>query len=334
MIGLFAVSEMISLIRKGGTIAESNGRTDTSGMMQGFKDVFVHWRATVQSSLVGIGVGILPGLGGQAAQFMAYASVARSSRNPDPPFGSGNIEGVIAADAATNSKEGGALVPTLAFGIPGSPSMAILLAALVMFGVQPGPSMLDENLPLLWMIVAVLVFSNLFATGFVMIFTPLFVKLTYLRAAVIAPPIIVIALFGAYATTRHLGDVYVALGVGFLGYFMSKYGYSRSTFVIGFVLGPLLESNFQQALQLHGLGFIWNRPIARAMVILLLLLIVWSILKPLLGIKDKRKEQEQLLLAEDASFAKISSMTRSADAGDSVRTDGNASVPHDDEDAQ
>lgn len=307
MIGLFAVSEMISLIRKGGTIAEATGVTTGSGALQGFIDVFTHWRATLKSSLVGVGVGILPGLGAQAAQFMAYASVARTSKNTDPPFGSGNIEGVIAADAATNSKEGGALLPSLAFGIPGSSSMAILLAALVMFGVQPGPSMLTDKMPVVWMIVAILVFSNLFATSFVMLFTPLFVKLTYVRASLLAPPIIVIALFGAYATTRRLGDVYTALGVGVLGYFMSKYGYSKSTFVIGFVLGPLLESNFQLARQLYGTGFLWNRPIARALLIALIAMILWSIAKPLLGITDKRKEQEKQLLAVDASFAEIDS---------------------------
>lgn len=279
MIGLFAVAEMLELLHRGGTIAQEKVDADTSGAWQGVKDVFRHWRATIQSSMVGLGVGILPGLGGSAAQFMAYASVARSSKSPET-FGKGNVEGVIAADAATNSKDGGALVPTLAFGIPGSSSMAILLAAFITLGVQPGPGMLQDRADVLWMIVFVLVFANVFAAAVVLSFTRVFVKLTYLRAAIIAPAVLVIALFGAYATTRHVGDVWTAVGIGIVGYFMKKYGYSRATFVIGFVLAPLLEHYFQQALQLFGPAFLITRPIALALTVLLLASVLWAVVKP------------------------------------------------------
>lgn len=307
MIGLFAVAEMIDLIKKRGSIAEEE--VDTSkvgGVIQGCLDVFRHWRATVQSSVVGLLVGILPGLGGSAAQFMAYAQVAKMSKEPEK-FGRGSVEGVIAADAATNSKDGGALIPSLAFGIPGSASMAILLAAFITFGVQPGPRFLEENQALLWTIIFVLIFANLVATVLILSFTRFFVKLTKVRASLLVPVILVISLFGAFATNRHVGDIWVVVGIGLLGYAMKKYNYSRATFVIGFVLGPLLESNLQLSLQLFGPWFLWNRPIARAMVFLLLLGIVWSIVRSL-------RERSRATEAgdEDDPAARLEEMMRSA----------------------
>lgn len=291
MIGLFAIAEMLSLTAKGGTIAETaEGRPDAkiSGALEGVRDVFRHWRTTVRSSLLGVWVGILPGLGGSAAQFLAYAQEARATKNPDPPFGEGNVRGVIAADATTNSKDGGALVPTLAFGIPGSSSMAILLAGLVTLGIQPGPDMLKSRLDVLWMIIFVLVISNIFAAVLVILFANTFAKLTYLRASLIVPPVLVISLFGAYATTRQIGDIWTALGIGILGYFMKKYGYSRATLVIGFVLGPLLEHYLQQSLQLFGPWFLFNRPIAFALLLVLVASILWSAFKAWLRIRERQ----------------------------------------------
>lgn len=291
MIGLFAVAEMLELTVKGGSIAdeaEAEANASIGGAWQGVLDVFRHWRVTVRGSLLGIWIGILPGLGGSAAQFMAYADAARVDKNPDPPFGQGNVKGIIASDAATNSKDGGALVPTLAFGIPGSSSMAILLAGLVTLGIQPGPNMLEENLDILWMIIFVLVFANLFAAGLVILFANAFAKLTRVRAALIVPPVLVISLFGAYATTRHVGDIWTALGVGVVGYFMKKYGYSRATLVIGFVLGPLLEHYLQQSLQLFGPWFLFTRPIALGLTIALVLGILWSLAKTWFRARERR----------------------------------------------
>lgn len=291
MIGLFAIAEMLDLTARGGSIAQdADGKVDTkvSGSWEGVKDVFREWRTTLRSSLLGVWVGVLPGLGGSAAQFLAYAQEVRVTKDPDPPFGEGNVRGVIAADATTNSKDGGSLVPTLAFGIPGSSSMAILLAGLVTLGIQPGPEMLGSRMDILWMIIFVLVFSNIFAAVLVAFFANTFAKLTYLRAALIVPPVLVISLFGAYATTRNIGDIWTALGIGVLGYFMKKYGYSRATLVIGFVLGPLLEHYLQQSLQLFGPWFLFNRPIAFTFLMILVLAILWSLFKAGLKARERR----------------------------------------------
>lgn len=166
--------------------------------------------------------------------------------------------------------------------------MAILLAGLVTLGIQPGPEMLGSRMDILWMIIFVLVFSNIFAAVLVAFFANTFAKLTYLRAALIVPPVLVISLFGAYATTRNIGDIWTALGIGVLGYFMKKYGYSRATLVIGFVLGPLLEHYLQQSLQLFGPWFLFNRPIAFTFLMILVLAILWSLFKAGLKARERR----------------------------------------------
>ncbi len=299
LIGLFAVAEMIDLLRRRGRIAEREIDTELGGGWEGVKDVFRHFRATWTSSWVGVGVGILPGLGGSAAQFMSYAAVARTSKTKGlPPFGKGNIEGVIAADAGTVSKDGGALVPTLAFGIPGSSSMAILLAAFISLGVDPGPNMLEGNLDIVWMIVIVLILANILATALILLFTKPFAKLTYVRASMIAPAVLVISLFGAYTTTQHVGDIFTVLGVGVLGYFMKKYGYSRATLVIGFVLGPLLEHQFQLSLQLFGPAFLLVEPIATALSAALLASIAWSLIRA-----KRRARREATGASRESTFA-------------------------------
>jgi TctA family transporter len=259
-IGMFAIAEMLILLRKGGTIAAQEAQASArSQVVDGFLDVFRHWRTTLTSSATGVIVGVAPGLGGAAAQFIAYAQAMKLSKN-GKNFGTGEVEGVIAADAATNSKDGGSLVPTLAFGIPGSSSTALLLAAMIGMGIRPGQSMLTENLDLVWMFIFVLVLANIVGAALCIAFTGVFAKVTRVTASTLAPPILVISLFGAYSSGRALGDVWTAIVAGLIGYGMVRFGYSRATFVIGFVLGILLERHYLLSMRLYGLDFI-RRPI-------------------------------------------------------------------------
>jgi putative tricarboxylic transport membrane protein len=265
MIGLFAIAEMIELMRQGGSIAHATEGVQRKGqVLQGTLDVFRHWRTTLQSSITGLWVGIAPGMGDAAAQFIAYTQAAKTSKHPEK-FGTGVVEGVIASDAATNSKEGGALIPTLAFGIPGSSSMAVLLAAFVAFGIRPGRDMVIDHVDLVWMIIWILVVANLIAAGLCLTFTGPFARLTSVRAAILVPAILVISVFGAYATTNHVGDVITAVVFGLLGYTMKHYGYSRATFLIGFVLGELLERHYLLSMRLFGLGFL-TRPVTMGLI--------------------------------------------------------------------
>ncbi len=291
LVGLFAITEAINMLKRarmpgGGALVRKEDAIEPSqaGTLEGVKDVFRHWDATWLGSWVGLIVGILPGVGGAAGQFMAYTAVARMSRvvkraRDLPPFGQGNVRGVIGPDAATNSTSGGDLVPMLTFGIPGNSTTAILLGALIVMGIQPGPRMLQNNMDIVWMIVFVLVLGNLLATGMVLALARYLARLAYLRASLLAPAILAISFFAAYATTRHVGDILVAGAAGLLGYFLKKYGFGIVTFLIGFVLGPILEHYLVLSLQIYGPGFIFERPLALGLVGLLLAWIGWSLFK-------------------------------------------------------
>ena len=272
LIGLFAIAEMLRLTIDRGTISRSGSVHAKGQTKQGILDVFRHWTATLQSSVVGVLVGIVPGLGGEAAQFLAYSQVSRTSKNRKE-FGNGAVEGVIAADAATNSKEGGSLVPTLLLGIPGSSGMAILLLMLIAVGVQPGRNLLEENLEILWLMVIILVIASVLASLFCLSAVRLLAKATTVPAATIIAPVFVVSFFGAYATNYSFGDIVVLLVSGIVGFFMVRYGYSRTTLVIGYVLGGLAETNFLLARRIFGWTFL-TRPIVLGLMAILALTVL------------------------------------------------------------
>lgn len=263
MVGLFAFAEMMVLMRRGGTIA-SRATEDLMPMgkqvIQGLTDVIRHWRTTIQSSAIGLWVGIAPGVGDAAGQFIAYGQAARTSKNPEA-FGKGAVEGVIAADAVTNSKEGGALIPTLAFGIPGTAALAVLIAAFISFGIRPGSQMLVDNGHIVWMIIWILVITNLIAAAVCLAIIPAFARLTLVRTSLIVGPVMVIGAAAAFATTGRFEDVLTALVMGLVGYGMIELKYSRVNFLIGFVLGSLIERNLELTLFIYGWSY-FQRPIA------------------------------------------------------------------------
>ena len=278
MIGLFALSEMVDVLRHGGPVVRTSTPPPQRGqVLQGLRDVVTHWRMTLQGSVTGVWVGIAPGLGETAAQFIAYSQGARLSKHPER-FGTGTVEGVIASDAATNSKEGGSLIPTLAFGVPGSASMAVLLGSFLAFGIRPGTDLLVNNLDLIWMIIWILVIGNLLAGAISLTLIRPFARLASLRASVLVPPVLILSLFGAFATNGQLGDVWLALVAGGLGYLMKTYGYSRATLLIGFVLGSELERNYLLSMRLFGPSFLL-RPITLLLLCGLFALAVWPLLR-------------------------------------------------------
>ncbi len=269
LIGLFAMSEMAVLLVRGRAVVGDGTALEQRGqVMAGLRDVMVHWRTTISGSVTGVWVGIAPGLGEAASQFIAYGQAARWSRHPER-FGTGIVEGVIAADAATNSKEGGALIPTLAFGVPGSASMAVLLAAFMAAGIQPGRALLEDDVHLIWMLIWVLVLGNLVAGALALLLICPAARLTVIRPALLVPPILLLSVLGAYATNGRILDVVIAAGAGFVGYAMRSFDYSRAALLIGFVLGAELERNLLLATRLYGPQFIL-RPVALALAMVTL----------------------------------------------------------------
>ena len=269
-IGLFALAEMISLAVSGGSIVQtatiiSRGK----GTIDGIMDVFRHWWLFLRCSAIGTMVGIIPGLGGDVACFLAYGHAVQISKDPES-FGKGNVAGVIAPESANNSKEGGSLVPTIGFGIPGSSAMALLLGVFLILDLQPGPRMLTSGLDMVMLMAWTIAIANVIAAGIALISSNLFVKLTFLRGSLIIPIVLSLCVLGAFTTHSSFADILVPLFFGLLGYFMKKYDYSRAVLILGLVLGRITEKNLNLSLRLFGIDF-WMRPISIILLVSILL---------------------------------------------------------------
>lgn len=292
IIGMFAITEMLLLLRSGTRIARDGtvAGKELGGTRRGILDAFRHWRIGLQSSLVGVWVGLLPGVGGETSQFIAYSQAQRTSKR-GRYFGTGEVTGVIAADAATHSKDGGSLVPTLLFGIPGSAHMALLLAAFLVFGVEPGPEMAGEQLHVTLFMLLALIVAHVMATVLCLTMSRRFASLALLNPAYLIGAILVFATFGTYTTSNNIGDIWVALVAGAAGYAMAKAGFSRATFIVGMVLGPLLEHNMTLSQQIHGWGF-FDRPIVIVLLLIVLLVIAWPLFSRRTGRGRSRRADE------------------------------------------
>lgn len=287
LIGLFAVSEMIGLIVEGKTIArvETSQEASREQVWEGIKDVFRHWSLFLRSSVLGTLVGITPGVGGATGSVIAYSQAVQTSRHPEK-FGTGIPEGVIAPEAANNATFGGALVPTVAFGIPGSEMCVVLLGAFMLHGLVPGPQMMKTNLPLVFLIGWGVVIANIIASGLGLVLVRWLLKLVYVPIEMLAPPVVVICFLGAYATTGHVQDVVISFLFGILGYWMKKASYPLAPVIIGFVLGSLAEVNYHLAIQIYGTRFL-TRPIT----LVLIALTVGFVVVPLVNRSVRRGEQ-------------------------------------------
>jgi TctA family transporter len=288
MIGLFAVAEMMKLYVKGDTMVDRVAGNEQSSVLDGVKDTFRHWWLVVRSSLLGLWIGVLPGVGASVGGIAAYAQAVQTSKTPER-FGKGAVEGVIAPDATLGANEGGGLMPTLAFGIPGGESMAILLIAFLGMGIVPGPQMLTTGLDLVFSMVWIIVIANVLTTLLGLGISPYLARLPMLNPNVMIPLVLSVCLFGAFATRGLVADVVVAALFGVLGYYMDKYNYSRANFVIGMVLAEMIERNLHISLSLYGSDFIFTRPITLAMLVLM---IVTTALPFVRAYRARRKIQE------------------------------------------
>lgn len=279
VVGLFAVSEMIALGVRGGSIAEQVG-TVGGDVWAGLMDTFRHLGLTVRASLIGVFIGFLPGLGGDAAGWFTYGHAMQTSKHPEK-FGKGAIEGVIGPEAANNSKEGGALIPTIGFGVPGSSGMAILLGAFLILGVAPGPKMLTEHLAVTFSMAWTLAIANVIGVVFGLLLANPLARLTYLPVSFIVPVIMAFATLGAYTTSNDYGDLIVALLFGVTGYEMSKHRYPKAPLILGLILGEIAEVNLHISYSLWGPAFLL-RPITLILLLATLAAVFFQPVKSVL----------------------------------------------------
>jgi TctA family transporter len=270
LVGIFAVPEIVDLAVRGTAIAGdvSYGRLG-KGVVEGIKDTFRHFGLTIRCSLIGTFIGIMPGLGGAVAQWLAYGHATQSARSADERkgFGQGDVRGVLGPGAANNSKEGGALIPTVAFGVPGSSGMAILLGGFFLLGLVPGPDMLTKHLAVTFSMVWTIVLANLVTVGASLLFVNQLAKLTTIRAHLLIPFILLLVFIGSYTANNSYGDLAVMLVFGALGYAMVSAGWPRAPFVLGLVLGKIAENYLYISTARYGAAWL-GRPVVVVLFIL------------------------------------------------------------------
>src|SRR5918992_1565257 len=258
LVGIFAIPEIIDLAVRGTAIAGARPAARLgAGVWDGIKDTFRHFWLVVRCSIVGVFVGILPGAGGGVAQWMAYAHAAQSAKDAKDRerFGKGDVRGVLGPGAANNSKEGGDLIPTIAFGVPGSGAMAILLGAFMIMGLVPGPDMLSKHLAVTYSMVWTLVIANIITVVLSLAVLDQLAKVTYIRGGLIIPFVLLLVFVGSYTANGQIADLIVTFLFGVLGYLMVLWGWPRPPLVLGLVLGKLVETYLFISVSRY--GFAW-----------------------------------------------------------------------------
>ncbi|KMK68820.1 hypothetical protein IMCC21224_113706 [Puniceibacterium sp. IMCC21224] len=251
-LGIYAVPEIVSLLRQDRAIADGGSLGD--GWTQGLRDWWQHRWLSMRCATIGVLVGVIPGLGGSVVDWLAYGSAVQTAKDKSM-FGQGDIRGVIAPESSNNAKEGGGLVPTLIFGIPGSGSMAIFLGGLALLNMTPGPQMVRNNLDVTYTIVWSLALANVFGAGLCIILSKYIAKMTAIRFTVIAPYLFMIIAFAAFQSRQSALDLAALVGIGILGIMLRRFDFSRPAFLIGFVLSTQTEIFVNQAYQIAGSRF-------------------------------------------------------------------------------
>ena len=251
-LGIFAIPEIVALLRQGTAIA--GDAKLGAGWRVGIRDWWMNRWLSLRCSVIGVLVGVIPGLGGSVVDWIAYGHTVQSTKDKSQ-FGKGDIRGVIGPESSNNAKEGGGLVPTLLFGIPGSGSMAIFIGGMALLGYEAGPRMITENLEVTYTMVWSLALANVLGTVLCIALSPWIARLTTIRFVLLAPFLFMMISFAAFQSGQNLGDLVALLCVGLLGVFLKRFEWSRPAFLIGFVLSDQVEVLINQAFQIAGHRF-------------------------------------------------------------------------------
>lgn len=254
-LGIFAVPEIISLLRQDRSIAK--GASLGGGWLDGVKDWFANIWLSVRCSIIGVVVGVIPGLGGSVVDWIAYGHSVQTTKDKSK-FGKGEVRGIIGPESSNNAKEGGGLVPTLLFGIPGSGSMAIFIGAVALLGsgdIEVGPGMLKSNLNITYSIVWLLALANVVGTIICIAASGGIAKLTTIRFTYLAPFLFMLISFAAFQSGQNFEDLLALFVIGLIGIFLRRFDWSRPAFLIGFVLSGPVENFTNQAFQIASFRF-------------------------------------------------------------------------------
>jgi putative tricarboxylic transport membrane protein len=292
VIGLFGIGEILLSMEEGLQFSGKSAKINAKVVWETWKELPRYWVTSLRSALVGIWMGITPG-GATPASFMSYGLAKKMSRN-GAKFGTGEVEGVVAPETAAHAAGTAALLPMLALGIPGSPTAAVLLGGLLIWGLQPGPLLFVEQKEFVWGLIASMYLGNLVGLIVVLTTVPLFASILRIPFSIIAPIIIVICAIGAYTVHNAMLDIWFMLGFGIVGYVFKKLDYPLAPLVLALVLGDKAEDSFRQAMLVSqgDLGIMWANPLVGSITTLALLMLFWPLISKLIGLVRQPKVDE------------------------------------------
>ena len=278
VIGLFGIGEILLSMEEGLSFQGQKGKITFKDVLATWAELPKYWATSLRSCLIGCWMGITPG-GATPASFMSYGLAQRFGKNTDT-FGKGNIEGVIAPETAAHAAGTSALLPMLTLGIPGSPTAAVLLGGLLIWGLQPGPMLFAEQKDFVWGLIASMYLGNIVGLLVVLTTVPWWAAILRVPFSIIGPVIVVICAVGAFTVHNKLFDVALMLGFGVLGYVFKKLKYPLAPLVLALVLGDMAESSFRQSMLLSAgsLGIFWSNGLSGTIATLGLLMLVWPLL--------------------------------------------------------
>ena len=292
LIGLFALTEAVRLLSSGERVAQTDAqfKFGHSQLWEGARYALSKPWLLIRSALIGTGIGIVPAVGGTLASFLAYFQAAKTSKNPI--FGRGDPRGVLAPEAANDAKDAGAALPTLAFGIPGSADWAIILGAMIIFGIQPGPNLIRDNPDIVWVAIFVIVIASFASSVLGMAFGPQLVRLTRIRPGILAPVVAILAVTGAFALKGNIVDVFIVVVAGLVGYAMRVLGVPAVPLILGLILGVTIERAFLQTLStFDSIAIFVTRPISLVLVLLVVAIIVYEVVA---GVREAKRHPDRL----------------------------------------
>ena len=278
-LGIFALPELCDLAIGRTAVVQQGMTLDTkSGMLLGVQDCMKHWFLILRCSWLGAAMGAIPGIGASVIDWISYGHALRTEKGASETFGTGDVRGVIAAESATNAREGGALVPTVAFGVPSSAGMAILLGAFLIHGLVPGPEMLTKHLDITYSMVWSIAIANILGSGLCFLFSGQLAKVATLRYTLFMPGVLSLIYIGAFEASRNWGDVFSLMFFGMLGWAMKHFKWPRPPLVLGFILGGVIERYMFISIQRYGISWM-----IRPFVVVMFIMAGLSLLRPLLA---------------------------------------------------
>ncbi|HKL12253.1 MAG TPA: tripartite tricarboxylate transporter permease, partial [Halanaerobiales bacterium] len=287
MIGLFAFAE---ILRQAQTHIETTTSTEISGLLPSFSELWPLKWSMLRSAVIGTFVGILPAEGGTVASFIGYNEAKRWSKDSDK-FGTGLLEGVAAPETANNAATGGAMVPTLTLGIPGSSTTAVILGGLMIQGLRPGPLLFATQPKFVYSIFVAMGLANLLFLVIGLGGAKIFANVTKIPVYILNPIVLVLCIIGSYSLGNNVADVWIMIVAGVIGFVIKKVGFSPAPIVLGLVLGGLIETSFRRAMSIYDSNFLvfFTRPFSAIFLVLALLSISWPFIHK--TIKHRRESK-------------------------------------------